>query len=136
MRLRRFALFSAACVVVAVPALAKPKRGKIECAKVSMTKLESGWGKIPAALQKLPPDASLCGVSGTDTAFVLSALDAQALEKFYTPLFAAVGCKPLTCKPNPFKTMVCACPKGGDPRAGSITLQTYDQAYQLFYSAS
>jgi hypothetical protein len=35
----------------------------------------------------------------------------------------------------PFKTMECVCPKGGDPRAGNVIPQTYDQAYQLFYSA-
>jgi len=119
---------------VATSALAKPKRSKIECAKVSINKLKPGWGKIPAALQKLPPGASLCGTNGVDVAFITSELEAPDLEKFYAPLFASVGCKPMTCKPDQFKTMECLCPKGGDARAGGIIPQTWDQAYQLYLS--
>jgi hypothetical protein len=131
----RIMLLVLGCALFASSAFAA-KRSKIECSKVSLTKLSPGWGDMPAALQKLPPGASLCGVNAAKVAFIASELDAPALQKFYEPLFASLACKPLTCKPNPFKTMVCACPKGGDARAGSITLQTYDQAYQLFYSAS
>jgi hypothetical protein len=136
MGLRRFALPAATCVLVSLPALAKPKRDKIDCAKASLTKLEPGWGKIPAALQKLPPGASLCGVTVAETAVVLSDIDSKALEKFYAPLFATVGCKPLTCKTNQFKIESCDCPKdksGFD--TGYIKLQPYDQAYLLFFAA-
>jgi hypothetical protein len=119
---------------MATSVLAKPKRSKIECAKVSITKLKPVWGQIPPALQRLPPGASLCGVNGAGVAFITSELDAAELEKFYAPLFASVGCKPTTCKPNTFKTMECICPKGGDSRAGSITPQSYDQAFQLYMS--
>ena len=122
------------CAFVATSALAKPKRSKIECAKVSINKLKPGWGKIPTALQKLPPGASLCGVNAADVAFITSELDAPDLEKFYAPLFAAAGCKQLTCKQNMFKTTECVCAKGGDSRAGGVTPQPYDQAYQLYMS--
>jgi hypothetical protein len=74
-------------------------------------------------------------VSGGDNAFILSDLDSKALEKFYAPLFASVGCKPLTCKTDQFKTDQCDCPKdksGFD--TGYIKLHTYDQAYQLFFA--
>jgi len=125
----------AVCVLVASSAFAmKTKRGKIECAKVSLTKLQPGWGGIPPALQKLPPGAALCGVTAGQVAFITSELDAPALEKFYAPLFASVGCKPLTCKPDEFKQMECLCAKGGDARAGYVLPQPYDQAYQLFFS--
>jgi len=117
--------------LVATSVLAKPKRDKIECAKVSITKLQPGWGKIPAGLQKLPPGASLCGVNAAGVAFITSALDAPELQKFYAPLFASAGCKPLTCAVDAFKTTECVCPKGGDPRAGSVIPQPYDQAYKL-----
>ena len=96
--------------------------------------IQPGWGKIPAALQKLPAGAALCGTNGVDVAFITSELEAPELEKFYAPLFASVGCKPMTCKPDQFKTMECLCPKGADPRAGGLTLQTYDQAFQLYLS--
>jgi len=40
----------------------------------------------------------------------------------------------VTCKPDTFKTMECLCPRGGDPRAGGVILQTYDEAFQLYMS--
>src|SRR5215470_17649661 len=115
----RIVIAVALCVLAVFPAFAA-KRSKIECSKVSLNKLKPGWGHIPPALQKLPPGASLCGVNAADVAFIVSELDAPALEKFYAPLFASVGCKPMTCKPDQFKTMECVCPKGGDARAGNI----------------
>jgi hypothetical protein len=123
------------CILVAAPAFAK--RAKIDCSKVSMTKLEPGWGKLAPALQKLPPGAKLCGNTGGESVFITSALGRDALEKFYAPLFASLGCKPLTCKMGDFiKRMECACPKGGDAHAGSLLPAPYDQQYQLFYSGS
>jgi hypothetical protein len=117
------------CLLVSGPAFAK--RDKIDCSKVSATKLEPGWGKLAPALQKLPPGATLCGNNGGQTVFITSALDSDALEKFYAPLFASVGCK-LTCKKDE-----CDCPKAGTGSlrhdTGYIHLQPYDQAYQLFF---
>jgi hypothetical protein len=134
MRKRPFFALATLCLLLSAPAFAK--RDKIDCSKVSLTKLEPGWGKLPAALQKLPPGAKLCGHAG-ETVFITSALDRDALEKFYAPLFASLGCK-LTCKKNQFKTDTCDCPKAGtsslEPDTGYIHLQPYDQAYQLFFA--
>ena len=135
MRMRPFLTVGALCLLVSFPAFAK--RSKTDCSKVSMTKLEPGWGKLPAALQKLPPGATLCGTPGGASVFILSELDRDALEKFYAPLFASLGCK-LTCKKDEFyKTDKCDCPKAGSgnlqPDIGYVHLQPYDQAYQLFY---
>jgi hypothetical protein len=137
MRISRFLLAAALCSLLASTALAK--RDKIECSKVSSTKLQSGWGDIPTALQKLPPGASLCGTNAAGVAFILSALDTPALEKFYAPLFAAVGCKPLACKKNTLGQQECTCPKANargkvEPEAGNIIAQPDDQAYQLFFA--
>src|SRR5262249_43238544 len=112
---------------------------KIECAKVSIGKLTPGWGQLPAALQKLPPGAQSCGVNKAGVAFVTSELDAPALEKFYGPLFASVGCKALTCKTNDMKQQECTCGKADskgkvDDHAGYVVLQPYDQAYLLFFA--
>ena len=138
MRVTRLILI-AVCVLASSAPFAKPKRSKIECSDASMTKLKPGWGHVPPALQKVPPGASLCGVNAADVAFVVSELDAKALETFYAPLFAAVGCKPLTCKPGQFTPMECLCSKADrrgkvDPRAGYVLPQPYDQAYQLFFA--
>src|SRR5262245_34669309 len=103
MRIGLLPLLACICLLAVSPAFAK--RDKIECSKVSLTKLEPGWGKLPPVLQKLPPGATLCGAAG-ETAFIASELDAQALEKFYAPLFAAVGCK-LTCTKKEFRGDVC-----------------------------
>jgi len=136
MRARALLSMAALGLLVAAPAFAK--RDKIDCSKVSMTKLEPGWGKLPAKLQKLPPGATLCGhPAGGDTVFITSALDRDALEKFYTPLFASLGCK-LTCSKDGFtKADKCDCPKAGTGSlqhdTGYIHLQSYDQAYQLFF---
>lgn len=136
MRKHVFLAMATLCLLLFAPAFAA-KRSKIECSKVSMTKLAPGWGKLPAALQKLPPGATLCGSSGR-TAFITSALDRNALEKFYAPLFASLGCK-LTCKQDDFtKTDSCDCPKAGTGSlahdTGYIKLQPFDQAYQLFFA--
>jgi hypothetical protein len=131
----RIAILVAGCALVASSAFAM-KRSKIECSKISMTKLSPGWGRMPAALQKLPPGAALCGMNAAEVPFITSELDAPALQKFYAPLFASLGCKPLTCKPDVLKRMQCICPKGTDARAGNIVPMPYDQGYQLFYSGS
>jgi hypothetical protein len=127
-----------ALVCLLVSALAFAKRSKTDCSKVSMTKLEPGWGKLDPALQKLPPGATLCGNAGGGSVFVLSELDRAALEKFYAPLFASVGCK-LTCTKDDFtKVDRCDCPKAGSGSfahdTGYVHLQPYDQAYQLFFA--
>ena len=132
----RMTVLVVVCALVAAPSAFAMKRDKIECAKVSITKLTPGWGRIPAALQKLPPGAKLCGVNAAQVAFITSELDAPALEKFYAPLLASLGCKPLACKPDMFKRTECTCPKGANAQAGYIMPQPYDQAYQLSYSGS
>src|SRR4029078_13199460 len=92
MRTRTLLPVAAMLLLLSAPAFAK--RDKIDCSKVSMTKLEPGWGNLPAALQKLPRGATLCGhAQGGETVFITSALDRDALEKFYAPLFASLGCK-------------------------------------------
>jgi hypothetical protein len=136
MRTRSSFALATLCVLLAAPAFAK--RDKIDCSKVSITKLEPGWGKLAPALQKLPPGAKLCGNDGGETVFITSALDRDALEKFYAPLFASLGCK-LTCtKHEFFKTDQCDCPKAGSGSlkhdTGYIHLQSHDQAYQLFFA--
>jgi hypothetical protein len=138
MRICRFLLLASLCSLLASSALAA-KRSKIECAKVSINKLQAGWGDIPAALQKLPPGANLCGTNAAGVAFILSELDTPALGKFYTPLFAAVGCKPLACKKDSLGQEQCSCPKANargkvEPEAGYVLAQPYDQAYQLFFA--
>ena len=131
MRLRPCFALAGLCLLLAAPAFAK--RDKIDCSKVSMTKLQPGWGKLAPALQKLPPGAQLCGNTGGESVFIASALERDALEKFYTPLFASLGCK-LTCKKND-----CDCPTVGSGimkhDTGYIHLQPFDQAYQLFFAS-
>lgn len=136
MRIR--ALFALTTLCLVIPAAsAFAGRKKIDCAKVSLTKLAPGWGKLRPALQKLPPGAKLCGNTGGGSVFITSALDRKALEKFYAPLFASLGCK-LTCKKDEWlKTDRCDCPKVGSglsPDVGYLHLQPFDQAYQLFFT--
>ena len=135
MRKRPFFAVAVLCLVLSTPSFAERK--KIDCSKVSLTKLDPGWGKLPAALQKLPPGATLCGNTG-GTVFITSALDRDALEKFYAPLFASLGCK-LACKKDEFlKIDRCDCPKTGSgslqPDTGYLRLQPFDQAYKLFFA--
>jgi len=101
--------------------------------------LEPGWGKLARALQKLPPGAVLCGNTGGESVFITSELGVAALEKFYVPLFASLGCK-LTCKQDDFtKADRCDCPKAGSGSlqhdTGYVHLQRFDQAYQLFFAS-
>jgi hypothetical protein len=131
----RLLVIAGAIVLLASSGYAGVKRSKIECSKASLTPLKPGWGQIPPALQKLPPGASLCGMSGAGVAIILSDLEAPALQKFYAPLFAQVGCKSLTCKTDQFKQQVCECPKAGLVDTGYVSLARYDQMYQLFYAA-
>jgi len=133
---KRHLFVVATLCLLSVAALAERK--KIDCSKVSMTKLEPGWGTLPRALQKLPPGATLCGTPGGSSVFITSALNVEALEKFYAPLFASLGCK-LTCKKDDFtKSDRCDCPKAGSGSlqhdTGYVHPQRFDQAYQLFFS--
>ena len=136
MRMQSLFVMATLCLLLSASALAERK--KIDCSKVSMTKLEPGWGKLAPELQKLPPGAALCGNTGGSSVFITSALGVTALEKFYAPLFASVGCK-LTCKKNELtKADQCECPKAGKGSlqhdTGYIHLQSFDQAYQLFFA--
>ena len=137
MRKHPFFVVATLCLLLSAPAFAERK--KIECSKVSMTKLEPGWGKLARALQKLPPGAVLCGNTGGESVFITSELGVAALEKFYVPLFASLGCK-LTCKQDDFtKADRCDCPKAGSGSlqhdTGYVHLQRFDQAYQLFFAS-
>lgn len=136
MRKRPFFIIAALCLLFAAPTFAERK--KIDCSKVSMTKLEPGWGTLASALRKLPPGAVLCGNTGGNNVFITSALGVDALEKFYAPLFASLGCK-LTCKKDDFtKAEKCDCPLAGSGSikhdTGYVHLQSFDQAYQLFFA--
>ena len=65
---------------------------------IKMEFTPGSWGKVPPALQKLPPGAEHCGsVALMDQALVVSGLAGKELEAFYAPLFAGLGCQPLQC---------------------------------------
>ena|SRR5215813_5717698 len=135
MRSRRFAVLVVVCCLA--PSTALAKRDKVECSKASLVKLYPGWRSIPAALQKLPPGATLCGTNGAEVAFILSDLDLPALQKYYEPMFAELGCKPLTCQKS-IAGPECACSKpdkrGKLERSGSVSAQSDQQVYALFYA--
>lgn len=96
----------------AAPAVAKAStRSKLSCKElikeaqetnqrvgIKMEFTPGSWGKVPPALQKLPPGAEHCGsVNLMDQALVVSGLAGKELESFYAPLFAGLGCQPLQC---------------------------------------
>ena len=100
--------------------VAPPKRPKMSCATYrsfadNMSKsaginakvVPGSWGKLPKELQTLPPGAELCG-NVDDVAIVLSPLYGKDLESHYAPLFAKVGCQPLTCDVTAGQT-TCTC---------------------------
>ena len=88
-----------------------PKRAKVSCSKLRQTmekttrqigfvdKIEPrSWGQLPADLRKLPPGAELCGVDAElGQAVITSPLFGKELESYYAPLFAKLGCQPLSC---------------------------------------
>jgi hypothetical protein len=97
----------------AAPAVANAsERSKLSCKElikqaeetnkrvgIKMEFTPGSWGKVPPALQKLPPGAEHCGsVNLMDQALVVSGLTGKELEAFYAPLFAGLGCQPLQCK--------------------------------------
>jgi hypothetical protein len=99
-------------VAPAAPTVAKASaRSKLSCKElmkeaeetskrvgIKMEFTPGSWGKVPPALQKLPPGAEHCGsVALMDQALVVSGLAGKELEAFYAPLFAGLGCQPLQC---------------------------------------
>ena len=133
----RWLLLTNLALLLSSAALATNRR-KADCAKVSpLEKLLPGWGRTAKNLQKLPSGAKLCGTSEMGTVSIASDLTGKAIEDFYTPLFAAAGCKPLTCKSNMGIQTDCTCPaldRWGkmQPSAGRVLTQTDDAAYQLY----
>lgn len=102
----------ASVVAPAAPAVAKASaRSKLSCKELMKQAAETNkrvgikmeftpgsWGKVPPALQKLPPGGEHCGsVDLMDQALVVSGLTGKELEAFYAPLFAGLGCQPLQC---------------------------------------
>ena len=85
-------------------------------------------------LQKLPPGGTVCGFDVMGGVFVLSGLEGKALESFYTPLFAAVDCKPLTCQSNGGIQTECNCPTPKNKYAGRLLTKPGDLVYQLYFS--
>jgi hypothetical protein len=113
------------------PAVAKTAaRSKLSCKElmkqaeetskrvgIKMEFTPGSWGKVPPALQKLPPGAEHCGsVALMDQALVVSDLAGKELEAFYAPLFAGLGCQPLQCNDDTFGGKVrteCKCRSNG-----------------------
>jgi hypothetical protein len=84
---------------------------------IKMEFTPGSWGKVPPALQKLPPGAEHCGsVALMDQALVVSGLTGKELEAFYAPLFAGLGCQPLQCNDDTLSGKVrteCKCRANG-----------------------
>ena len=122
-----------------------PSRSKATCAKIRQeleetskrfkldTKIKPGWSKVRAELRKLPPDAELCGVdSELGQAIIKSPLYGKALEAYYAPLFAKIGCKPMTCEifeSKPFRQTRCKCSMPGG--VGAVTTNVSDESFSL-----
>ena len=126
------------------------RRQKMSCAEYARAIMGKGeeskflpgtWGQsVPAALQKLPPGAELCGVdtrhSKSGVAIIRSALFGSDLEKFYSPLFKEVGCAPLTCdvitgKVGAKETQQTRCRCSGKRQLGIIGTETGAETYQV-----
>lgn len=120
-----------------------PSRSKITCAELIPETIAIGkrlkmpveitpasWGKVPKAVQVLPPDGVLCGsVSLMDQAMITTKLDGKELESFYAPLFAKADCDPLKCEDvwDDRKVQVrCTC--RGEGFLGSLTTDTTNEA--------
>jgi hypothetical protein len=79
--------------------LIEQTEGTAKSMKFDVKVTKGSWGKVPPALQKLPPGAEHCGaVDIMDQGLVASGLSGKELEAFYAPLFAQVGCQPFTCE--------------------------------------
>src|SRR5262249_32118904 len=118
-----------------------PKRIKLDCASyragmermakttgVELKVAAGSWGTIPAALRILPPGAELCGATDAGPVVIVSPLYGKDIEAHYAPLFAKVGCQPLTCDVSASVT-VCRC-KGNDTR-GSVQTDSDHEAFSL-----
>lgn len=122
---------------------ARPARDKLTCAELIPKTVEMGkklkmpvqitpgsWGKVPKAVQVLPPDGTLCGsVDLMDQAMIITKLDEKDLEAFYGPLFAQAGCEPFTCEDawdDRKVQMRCQCQ--GEGFMGSVTTDTRVEA--------
>ena len=124
---------------------AAPSRKNATCAEIKKemeetskrfkmdTTIKPGWGKVKSELQKLPPGAELCGVdSSMGQAVVKSPLYGKALEAYYAPLFAKIGCKPMTCEiyeSKPFRQTRCKCSMPGG--VGSVTTSVSEESFSV-----
>ena len=84
---------------------------------IKMDFTPGSWGKVPPAMQKVPPGGEHCGsVALMDQALVVSGLEGKELEAFYAPLFAGIGCQPLQCADDTLSGQVrteCKCQAKG-----------------------
>jgi len=91
------------------------------------------WGKVPAALQKLPPGGEHCGaVDLMDQAIIASGLAGKELEAFYAPLFAKLGCQPFRCEDATSGDKVqtrCQCRANG--YFGTVNTDTGVESYSI-----
>jgi hypothetical protein len=134
------AVTSVAAVAIAADA---PKRNKKACGDylemVKKTSAKFGmkpdivpgsWGKVPVELQKLPPGAQLCGAV-MDQATIVSPAYGKDLETFYAPLFAKIGCQPLTCTVDDGAPQTkCKC-KSATKKHGMVITDTGYEAFTL-----
>lgn len=124
---------------------AAPTRKKVTCAEfraeverstkavgMPMVLKAGEWGKTPAPLRVLPPNASFCG--GNDTgAAIASPLTGKDLIDYYTPILQKMGCKAPKCEIEAKKTH-CSCMVGGGlVRIGTEELsEAYDITFMSF----
>jgi hypothetical protein len=124
-----------------------PKRQKVPCPKlrqrVEKTAKSMGldekitpnsWGNIPGELRKLPAGSENCGVDAELAQVLISSpLYGKDLEIFYGPLFAKIGCRPLTCTSGAALGLVeqtrCRCAMPGV--VGTIITDTRTEAFTL-----
>lgn len=123
-------------------AVAKParrSRSKLTCEELISKTVKMGqtlkmpvkvtpasWGKVPKAVQVLPPDGALCGsVDLLDQAMITTKLEGEELKAFYGPLFAQAECEPLTCEDvTEDRAVQTRCTCNGDGFLGSATTDT------------
>jgi hypothetical protein len=136
-----FALLTVLAVVAIAVAADAPHRTKKNCADyLEIVKRNSAavgmkpaivagsWGKLPVELQRLPGGSQNCGtVEGQPT--IVSPAYGKDLETFYTPLFAKVGCQPLTCTIDSTRTL-CKC-KSDKKQHGMVVTDTGYEAFTL-----
>jgi len=134
-------LFTTLALAARPSAAGRPSsRKKVTCAEFraeveSATKavgmamvLKAGdWGKTPAALRVLPPNASFCGSADTSAA-IASPLTGKDFTTYYTPILEKMGCKAVKCEIAEKKTF-CSCRvAGGFARIGTEELS---EAYTI-----